>query len=328
MYFPESENIAREHPDLHRVVGLIDEQLSQICSAAPLRPADFSCVMGADINQVTSVFGLLAQQGVLQQTEMVECVRCDTLMAAEAFRQAVADEDDLECSSCGRVVSARAEPISIYRLTARTLSCARAVSRRKADVVSPALTDSVVASGQAPTHPQKPSAKSWTQSDLDDAIRKYKAERAPSYRDILESVQAGRPGAKKAAQQLFGRNAVARALQVKAPAMVTYSPEWQAIAEELRLSRDKGRNRKASQKIGLDIAIEEQASETAQSGLDAAVQDETIRLIRKSMSRAEAEPLIERLQRGDITDDQARELVEIVKDQNRDSRTRKVRSTP
>ena len=163
---------------------------------------------------------------------------------------------------------------------------------------------------------------------MDDAIRKYKAERAPSYRDILDSVKAGRPGAKKAAQQLFGRNAVARALQVKARAMVTYSSEWQAIAEELRLSRGKDRNRKASPRIGLDIALEDQASETAQSGLEIVVNNETIHLIRKSMSRAEAEPLIERLQRGDITDDQARELVEIVKDQNRDSRTRKVRSTP
>ena len=149
MYFPESENIAREHPDLHRVVGLIDEQLSQICSAAPLRPADFSYVIGADINQVTSVFGLLAQKGVLQQTEMVECVRCDTLMAADAFRQAVEDEDDFECSSCGRVVSARAEPISIYRMTVHAQlcqSCFTAESRRRFS----ALTDSVVAERSGP----------------------------------------------------------------------------------------------------------------------------------------------------------------------------------
>jgi hypothetical protein len=127
---------------------------------------------------------------------------------------------------------------------------------------------------------------------------------------------------------MFGRNAVARALLVRAPAMVTKSPEWQAIAEELRLSRGKDRNQMKRQKVGLDIAIESEASKNTQSGIAVVVQNETIRLIQSSMPKTEASPLIEKLQRGEITDDQARAVVEVVKDQKRDNRSRKVRSPP
>lgn len=174
---------------------------------------------------------------------------------------------------------------------------------------------------------QVPAKKSWTQPDLDAAIRTYKSERASTYQDIIEGVKAGRTGAKEAARKMFGRNVVADALGVKARAMVTKSPEWQAIAEELRLSRGKDRNRKASQKVGLDIAIEQQASTTMQTGLDRAVQDETIRFIQSSMPREMAEATIEKLQRREITDEQARDLVEAVKEQEHDRRTRKVRSS-
>lgn len=167
-------------------------------------------------------------------------------------------------------------------------------------------------------------AKSWTQVDLDEAIRKYKAERASSYADLVAGVRANRPGAKSAAQEIYGRNSIVRALGVKAPAMVTKSPVWQAIADELGIPRGQERNQSSLQKVGLDIAIEKQASESSASGLDIAVRNETIKLVRKAMAREEAEVIVERLRDGTITDDQARELAEAVKDQKRDQRTHKV----
>ena len=167
-------------------------------------------------------------------------------------------------------------------------------------------------------------AKSWTQDDLDEAIRKYKAERASSYADLVAGVRANRPGAKSAAQEIYGRNSIVRALCVKAPAMVTKSPVWQAIADELGIPRGQERNQSSLQKVGLDIAIEKQASESSASGLDIAVRNETIKLVRKAMAREEAEVIVERLRDGTITDDQARELAEAVKDQKRDQRTHKV----
>ena len=96
MFFQESEVIAREHQDLLRVVEQVDARLSTIFSPAPLRPADFSSVLGAEENQVVSVFELLAQKGVLFTEEMVECERCQNLMSADAFRQALEDEDEFE----------------------------------------------------------------------------------------------------------------------------------------------------------------------------------------------------------------------------------------
>jgi hypothetical protein len=166
--------------------------------------------------------------------------------------------------------------------------------------------------------------KSWTQVDLDEEIRKYKAERASSYPDLVAGVRANRQAAKSAAQEIYGRNSIVRALGVKSRAMVTKSLVWQAIADELGISRGKERNRKSLQKIGFDIATEKQAEEASASALETAVQNETIKLLRDAMGREEAELIVERLRDGTITDDQARELAETVKDQKRDSRTRKV----
>jgi hypothetical protein len=122
MYFQESEAIAREHPDLICVVEQVDSQLSGIASPAPLRPADFSSALRVNANQVTSVFELLAQKGVLLAEDMVECDGCNNLMSRDAFRQAIEDEDEFECSSCSRLFRRDSEPIVVYRMTMPSLS--------------------------------------------------------------------------------------------------------------------------------------------------------------------------------------------------------------
>jgi hypothetical protein len=168
--------------------------------------------------------------------------------------------------------------------------------------------------------------RSWTQPDLNAAIIEYKAKRASTYQDLVAGVKAGRPGAKKSAQQMFGRNAISRELGVRAKAMVSKSPEWLAIAEELQLSHGKDRNKRKLAKVGLDIAIEARGADASQTVLDIAIQNETIRLVRASLPNAEAAALIEKLQCGEITDEHARMVVDVVKEQKRDDRTRKVRS--
>lgn len=129
MFFPESEAIVRKHQDLRRVVELVDEQLSTICSPAPLRPTDFCCALGAEMNQVESVFELMARAGVLLANEMVECEHCHNLMSADAFRQAAEDEEPFECTGCGRVFRRRSEPIILYRMTGGALSRTKAVAK-------------------------------------------------------------------------------------------------------------------------------------------------------------------------------------------------------
>jgi hypothetical protein len=174
-----------------------------------------------------------------------------------------------------------------------------------------------------------PPKRSWTQPDLDNAIREYKAKRASTYSDLVQGVKRGSAVAKESARRLFGRNVIVRELGVKSPAMVTNSPVWQGIANELGL---RGRSSKArqpvKQRIGLGIALEQQAVASGESAVDEVVRRETIALVEKSMPAAEAEATIEKLQRGEITDDEARDLIEVLADQKQDDRTRKVRQEP
>jgi len=67
--------------------------LATIFTGAPLRPADFSCKLACDTNQVFAIFDLLVEREVLLSEEMVECERCQNLMSAAAFREACDDGD-------------------------------------------------------------------------------------------------------------------------------------------------------------------------------------------------------------------------------------------
>ena len=122
MYFRESEAIATEHPDLGPTVEQIDHHLATIFTSAPLRPGDFACLLGCDQNQVVAVFDLLAERDVLLSEKMVECQRCQNLMSAAVFREALADEEAFECSGCGRPFRRRTPVITVYRMTAETLA--------------------------------------------------------------------------------------------------------------------------------------------------------------------------------------------------------------
>jgi hypothetical protein len=184
------------------------------------------------------------------------------------------------------------------------------------------------ASARKPRQGGKVPVRSWTQTDLDAAIRNYKSQRSSTYGDLVDAIKRDKPGAQKSAQRVYGRNVLARELGVKSRAMITKSPEWQAIADELRLPRGKRKARpKVGKKIGHDIAVEQQAVDVGVPIVDQVVRNETIRLIRKSMSNTEAEATVEKLVRGDMTDEQARELIGEVADQTDDQRSRRVRSS-
>jgi hypothetical protein len=175
-------------------------------------------------------------------------------------------------------------------------------------------------------------SRSWTQADLDNAIREYKAKRVPQYNDLLEGVRRGRPGARKYAQRLFGRNALARALGVRARAMVSKSEPWREIAEELRLPRGrKGRpHLNGSKRIGLSIAEEEKAVDEFKRApiLEELVNKETIAVLRRWLPPGEAEETIGKLECGEMTDDGARQLIELYRSQQQDDRAKKVRQAP
>jgi hypothetical protein len=152
----------------------------------------------------------------------------------------------------------------------------------------------------------------------------FQADNLPAA--LAPIVKRGGPGAKKDAQRLFGRNAIVRELGVKSGAMVTKSPEWQAIAAELNLPRLSGRGSTGKPaRVGSEIALEEQAIAASVPAADQLVRRETIQLIEAAMPADVAEPTIEKLLRGEITDDRARQLIEVYADQARDDRTRRTR---
>jgi hypothetical protein len=122
MYFQESEAIANEHVHLLSVIEQVDQQLATIFAPAPLRAADFACAIGCDTNQVESIFELLAGRGFLASEAMVECEQCQTLMSAAAFRQAIEEGDGIDCTSCGRRLRRRTQPVVVYRMTPELLA--------------------------------------------------------------------------------------------------------------------------------------------------------------------------------------------------------------
>jgi hypothetical protein len=171
--------------------------------------------------------------------------------------------------------------------------------------------------------------RSWTQTDLDAAIHKYKAERAGSYRELVNGVQAGKPGAIKAAQKLFGRNALARALGVKAPAMISKSEAWREIAAELGLNRkaESHPRQGRARRMGTDIAFEEEAEKAGDTVAQQVDQNETIRLARQKLPKRLAEEIINRLIDGVITDDQARQQIDLTLEQIKDAKATRAHSS-
>ena len=156
--------------------------------------------------------------------------------------------------------------------------------------------------------------RSWIQVDLNAAILKYKAERASQYNDLRDAIKDGKKGAMKAARRIFGRNAIARALGVKASAMVSKSPEWKEIAKDLKLDR-KSSPAKMRKRIGFDIAESEQSEAGGDTTIDTVIQNETIDLIKKTYNAPQdklvADDLIAKLEADKISDDDVRKFIEI-----------------
>ncbi len=179
-----------------------------------------------------------------------------------------------------------------------------------------------------------PPKRSWTQGDLDDAIREYKAKRASSYQRLLsvlddpKSSPSSKHTARKQAKELFGRNVIARALGAKSAKMVSQSQPWVAMAKELGLERKTGKQAGAGRpaRIGQDIAIEQASMNAADTNdhvaADAAIlreeREETLRQIRKlaeselPKAKESAKALMDSFNEGEMTDDQVRQNVAIL----------------
>ena len=174
--------------------------------------------------------------------------------------------------------------------------------------------------------------RSWTQDELDEAIRQYKANRATRFKEMLsildnpKTPERRRRAVRKEAQRMFGRNAVAGALGVKSAKMVSQSHVWIDIADTLGLAR-RSRHGKPSgrgRRVGLEIAVEQASQEAPETADHAAAdtalileeQEETLARINalarsgKADAHSYAKALRDQYQAGELTDEQVRQTVE------------------
>jgi hypothetical protein len=157
---------------------------------------------------------------------------------------------------------------------------------------------------------------SYTQGDLDNAIREFKANRSRLYADVLDAVQKGRPNAVKNARKAFGRNVIARELRCKASAMVSASPVWRAIAAELGLESPKTTGSRT--RVGLARAIEEAASKDPDIGESVGKAD--LRATIAKLPAKERDDLQAKLDSGEISPDQALTVLKLTQEQRREQR--------
>ncbi|HQL72605.1 MAG TPA: hypothetical protein PLD58_05460 [Phycisphaerae bacterium] len=180
-----------------------------------------------------------------------------------------------------------------------------------------------------------PAKRSWTQPELDEAIREYQAKRSARYQELVGIIdtpnlpEGKKMVARQAAQRIFGRNVIAEELGVKAAKMVSQSPAWIAIANALELRRKSGGEPTTvrstpGKRIGLDIAVEKAAVVSAEpssdyTSADAAIdrdeRETTLREIRRlaeskrPRSMNDAKALLRDYQAGEMTDVQVRATV-------------------
>ncbi|QNN21805.1 hypothetical protein HED60_05800 [Planctomycetales bacterium ZRK34] len=176
-----------------------------------------------------------------------------------------------------------------------------------------------------------PPKRSWTQEDLDEAIREYKAKRATSYQRILSMLDnpkappSAKRAARKQARETFGRNVIARALGVKSAKMVSQSQPWIAMSKELGLPRRAGKQTGAGRpkRVGEQFALEEASMEADDTNDHAAAdasllreeREETLRRIRALAesetpeAKSSAKAIYDRYEAGEMTDDQVRQTV-------------------
>ena len=116
MYYTECERLAERHPDLAGIIEQVDLQLQEMVTAEVIRAGDFASFLGVDRNQVTSVLGMLAQDGVLLAEEMIECPHCGMVIPRPEYEEMLAEEDEVCCTDCERLLhQAAVQTITTFR---------------------------------------------------------------------------------------------------------------------------------------------------------------------------------------------------------------------
>lgn len=146
-------------------------------------------------------------------------------------------------------------------------------------------------------------SKGWTQQDLDDNIRNLRTGATRKIESLRKAISCGDNSAKREARNLYGRNSLAKRYAAP-PAMVSYSVEWQKLADYLSLR--SGSHGAQASKVGYDIAIEQSSVEGhARSESVERVWDHLAELIPSDLARI----IRDQVAKGEITEKQAHDAI-------------------
>src|SRR5262249_39015364 len=148
---------------------------------------------------------------------------------------------------------------------------------------------------------------SWTQPDVNKAIRQFKSDRASSFYELVNEIERATGHKKKQlqkkARKIWGRNALARHLNVKSPAMISNSPDYMESALALGIA---GTPKTGTWKrSGFQIAEESKSVEAGDQTAMEVENREAIEYAKENLKPEQAEPIIEQLARGQMTADRA-----------------------
>ena len=148
--------------------------------------------------------------------------------------------------------------------------------------------------------------KQWTQSLVDNEVRKYFASNIVDFNRFKSAITNRSKTAIKEARKKFGRNAVAREIK-SGKTMVGKSGVWRAYAEMLKLVEPKETGRPRAVRTGNDWAVEE-ASESAYKETNR--EDEEMAAVIDRLPESDFRTLLKRqFEDGEITHEQVREKI-------------------
>lgn len=104
MFFPACENLANNQNDYKSKIKVIDNVLSGFLPEAIIQPNLIAQSSKVEPDIVLSILRDLAQIGMLQKKQFVQCPHCDTLISDDDYANAMAHDEELQCTSCLEII--------------------------------------------------------------------------------------------------------------------------------------------------------------------------------------------------------------------------------
>ncbi|MHC4403044.1 MAG: hypothetical protein ACYTG0_25565 [Planctomycetota bacterium] len=193
--------------------------------------------------------------------------------------------------------------------------------------------------------------RSWNQAALDREIEDFKKKHFYEFEGFRRRIQDDDKKAIPEAQKLFGRNAISEDLTAP-KAMVSKSEVWQQLAEELGIPHGSRKGRQGAsrlKKVGYETVAESRNMAVVKTPEDEVAEKEILDRFREARKAAESKlatakskrevgiletevrgiaTLIDKLELGEITVDQAAQQLELIGSQRSDDQASTVPSRP